>query len=888
MLTILKVIEARIRGFFDRPVLDREFNDEVESHLAMLSEQHVRWGLSPEAARRAAALELGPVTQLREAHREARGLPFLDTLFQDLRYTFRALRHEPGFTIFAVLIVGLGIGASSTIFSLMDAFLLRPLLPFRDPARLVWLANLDVDEEGLSGQTVPVFHYTDLREQSRTFSDIAGYYAGFATGDTKLTGGGEPLRLTSISVTGNFFSVLGVATQLGRLFRPEECKPRWWPYEPKVALLSHRLWVSRFSADPAVVGRQLTLNDKPVMVVGVLPASFDFGTVFAPGMRVDLYYPFPLTAEAHRWGNTLAMIGRLAPDATLQQAQAEMRILGPRIRRRDPDRNFRPVPTPLAEHVSGRLRHALFVLASAVGAVMLIVCANLSNLLLTRTARRQKEMAIRAALGAGRLRLIRQMLTESLVLSCCGAGLGLILAVGGTKFLAHQNVFRIPLLEGIGIDAGVLAFTLLMAVATGLIFGLVPALEAPSGAIHESLKDGSRGATQGRRGAWIRAALVVSEIAFACVLLMAAGLLIRSFLHVLDLPLGFHPERALAMRIDPGPEYATQAQRNAYYNEVLRRVRSVRGVEAAGLTDILPFSGSRTWTLGAKGHVYSKAQPPPPSFIRVVSDGYFRAMGIPLEAGREFTASDTASSQPVIIINETLARFYWPGRNAVGQIILGGGNVDRRVVGVVHEVRHLALEQSGGNEVYMPIRQTDDYSAVELVVRATLDPGSVPSAIRAALRPIEPNLPGNSVQTLQNLVDAAVAPRRFLMVLLAGFSVFALILASLGIYAVISYSVSQRTHELGIRIALGASAGKLQASIILQTLRLTGFGLLIGFAAAEMLSRTIGSLLYGVTANDPATFLWMLAILTAVAATAGYLPARRVSRIDPTVALRVN
>jgi predicted permease len=888
MLTRVKMIASRLSAFFSGRRLDHDFSAEMESHLAMLMEDHVRRGVTPEAARRMALLEMGAMTQLGEAHREARGLPFLDTLLQDLRYAFRSLGHEPGFAIFAILIVGLGIGASSTIFSVVNALLVRPLFGFRDAGRLVWIANVDVDEEGVSGQTVPVGHFSALREQSRSFSDIGGYYAGFASGDSKLTGNGEPLRLTGIPVSGNFFTVLGVTPRIGRLFRPEECSPRWWPYEPKVVLLSHSIWRSRFSSDPAIVGRQVTLNSKLVTVVGVLPASFDFGAVFAPGVRVDLFYPFPLTDEANHWGNTMAMVGRLKSGATLQQAQAELRVLGPRIRLRDPDRNFQPVPSPLAEHVSGRLRPALYVLACAVGVVMLIVCANLSNLLLARTARRQKEMAIRAALGAGRRRLIRQMLTESLVLSCCGAALGLGLAVAGTRVLAQLTAFRIPLLETIRVDTGALAFTLFMAIMTGLIFGLVPALEAPSAAVHNSLKDGGRGATRGRRSSWIRGALVVSEVALACVLLVGAGLLIRSFLHVLDLPLGFQPERAVAMRIDPGPEYATQAQRNTYYGEALRLVRSAPGIEAAGLTDVLPFTGNRTWNLGAKGHVYSRAQPPPPSFIHVVSDGYFRAMGIPLAAGREFTAADTASSQPVIIINETLARTFWPGQNAIGQIIMGAGSVDCRIVGVVREVRHLSLEQGGGNEVYLPIKQTDDYSAVELVVRTSLNPSSLSPTVRAALRPIEPSLPGNAVRTLQNLVDAAVSPRRFLVMLLAGFSALALILASLGIYAVISYSVSQRTQELGIRMALGASAGELQAGIIFQTLRLAGLGMLIGMAGAWALGRTLNSLLFGVTPNDPATFLLMLATLTAVAILAGYLPARRASRIDPTVALRAS
>jgi predicted permease len=811
--------------------------------------------------------------------RNGRSLPVWDSLLQDIRYSLRALRRDAGFTAFAVLIVGLGIGASSTIFGVVNALLLRPL-PFRDPSRLAWIVNHD--ERGLSGQTTQVGHLVDLRAQNRSFEDLAAYFAFYGVGDNKLTGQGEPERLSGVPVSQNFFPLLGVQPQLGRLFTAEECK---W-HGPKAVLLSHGLWARRFASDPGIVGQALTLNDEPVTVAGVLPASFDFASVFAPGSHIDLYLPFPLSAETNRWGNTMAIIGRLKPGVSVGSAQAEVSTLAPQIMRAHPERNdFEGKLMLLEDHVSGRIRPALVVLACAVGVVMLIVCANLSNLLLARTATRQKEIAIRTALGAGQGRLVRQVLTESVVLSFCGAALGLILAIGGTRSLAHLDAMSIPLLQNVRTDATAVGFTLLMAVLTGLIFGMVPALQVPSAALHDALKDTNRGSTGGKARGWIRDALVVSEIAFACVLLVAAGLLIRSFLRVLDVNLGFRPESAVAVRVDPARQLSGPAQQNAYFDEVLRRVEEIPEIQAAGLTDALPLGRNRSWGAAAKGQVYLPGQYPD-AFVRIVSDGYLKTMGIPLRAGRDVTGRDTPSSEQVIMVNETMARRLWPGQNAVGQIVRT--DKERRVVGVVGDVRHLALEQGAGLEMYIPIRQIDDFSSVDLVVRSSLPLAELAPAVRAALKPIEPNLPGNDFRTLQQLVDKAVSPRRFVVLLLGGFAAFALILASLGIYAVVSYSVSQRTQEIGIRMALGASAADLQMRVLLQTLALAAAGMLLGVAGSWALARALKGFLFGVTSTDPVTFIGMLIVLTSVAVMAGYLPARRASRIDPMVALRAN
>jgi predicted permease len=720
----------------------------------------------------------------------------------------------------------------------------------------------------------------DLRERTQSFSAVAGFFAFYGVGDNVLSGQGEPERLSGVPVSDNFFQVLGVQPALGRTFSAQESQ---WN-GPKAVMLSHAFWTRRFNGNPAIVGGSLTLNDEPHAVVGVLPASFDFATVFAPGSRFDLYFPFPLSPETNRWGNTMAMIGRLKPGISTAAAQAETRTIATQLTREHTQRNsFEGFVKPLADHVNGRMRLALWVLAGAVGVVMLIVCANLSNLLLARSASRQKEIAIRTALGAGRGRLIAQTLTEGIVLSCSGAVLGLLLAIGGTKALARLDAVSVPLLQSVHTDMTTLAFTLVVAIVTGIVFGLAPALQAPEAGLHNALKDASRGSTGSR--AWVRSALVVSEIAFACVLLVGAGLLIRSFIRVLDVDLGFRPSRALTIRVDADSSYSTREKRLAYYDEVLRRVKDIPGVESAGITDALPLGRNRTWGSRAKGVTYERGRGPT-AFVRIVSDGYPAAMGIPLKAGRDISHLDSATSDPVIMINESMAKALWPGQDPIGKFVINVCAPERRVVGVVGDVKHLALEQASGNEMYLPLRQCGDQPSADLVIRSTLPPGPLVAALRETLKPLAPNLVTNEFRTVQQLVDRSVSPRRIVVLMLGGFALFALVLASLGIYGLISYSVSQRTQEIGIRMALGASARDVQARIVAQTLRLAAIGMVIGIAASWALAQSLSGLLFGVTATDPVTFVGMLIVLGMVATLAGYLPARRASRIDPLVALR--
>jgi predicted permease len=851
---------------------NEDLERELQSDLALEEEEQRERGLSSEDARYAALRALGNPTLIREQTHAIWSWSWLESLGADLKYGFRGMCRNAGSTVFAILIVGLGIGGASTVFSVVNALLLRPL-PFRDPGQLVWISN---------GQnySIQAEHYSDLRSQNQSFSDLAGWAGVYNVGDQELTGTGEPERLTSVPVTGNFFTLLGVQPAIGRLFTKEECQGKY--SAPTAMLLSGSFWRRRFAADPKIVGNTLTLNNHPVIVAGVMPASFDFASIFAPGNPIDIFIPWPLTDQTKPAGNTMSVVGRLRPGTSVASAQAEFTVLAKQLENQHPDRNpVLPRLVLLQEHVSGQVRPALVVLAWAVGLVMLIVCANLSHLQMARMGTRQKEMAIRAALGAGRFRLLRQVLTESVILSCCGAALGLFLAVAGARGLSHLHAFNLPLLEGIRVDGRTLAFTLLAAVASGVLFGLAPALQVPARRLREGLQDAGR-ESSGRHG-WFRDGLVVSQFALACMLLVGAALFIQSFVRVLDVNLGFQPVHAAALRIDPGFRISSLAQQDSFIDDVLHRARSIPGVTAAGISDVLPLDGDRGWQVSAKGQVYDKDHHPE-AFIRVVSDGYFEALGIALKSGRAFTESDRASSEPVVMVNQTLARTLWPGQNALGQMVTQDGG--RRVVGVVADVHHGGPESVGGSEMYLPMRQTGDYSAMKLVVRTALPPDSLAAGIRTALRPVDPNLPVSDFQTLQGLVDKAVSPRRFLVMLLSGFAGFALLLASLGIYALISYSVNQRTKEIGIRMALGASASRVRRGVLTRTLLLALSGVTLGTLGSFAFSKWIASLLFDTTPTNPAVFSCVSLLLCAVALLAAYFPARRASRIEPLQALR--
>ncbi len=795
---------------------------------------------------------------------------------QDLRYALRSLRRDSGFAAAAVLIIALGIGANTAIFSVVNAVLFRPL-PFRASDRLVWIANTDA-VSGLSGVTSRVANYLDWKRLNRSMDGMAAYFAFFDYGTYNLIGSGEPERLVGVGVSQDFLSFLGVRPELGRGFTAEECQ---WNGSPAV-ILTYGLWKGRFGGDPHIVGRAITLNDRATTIVGVLPAAFDFSTVFTPGSRVDMLTPFPLTQETDRWGNTLAVVGRLKPHVTVQQAQAEFDVLDEQLRRIPNRWIFGAKLTPLQQNLTHRFRRGLVVLLGAVGAVLLIACTNLSNLMLARAASRRKEMAIRSALGASRWRLARQTLTESLLLSGLGALIGLGLAYAGIRWLSAIHGVAIPLLETVRLDGTALLYTALVAMITGLLFGMAPALQTAGSRLAESLKDSGRGLSESRGSAWTRGSLVVSEVALACMLLVGAGLLMRSFMRVLEVNPGFRAEQAASWRIDSGGRYTTAQQGLAFYDRLVRAVEVVPGVESAGITDALPLSRDRSWSVAPRGVTYPPGQAPE-AHPRLVDWRYLTTMRIPLLAGREFNERDTTTSDKVAIINQAMARQLWPGRDPVGQIVRI--DTDRHVVGVVGNVRHEALEREGGLEIYLPITQ-NAMPSVELVVRTKLAPASVAAGVRTALRGVDPELPVAEYQELGELIDRAVSPRRFMLILLGAFAVGALLLASIGIYGVVSYTVSQRIPEIGIRMALGASAARVQAQVMRRTIALVAAGIGIGIIGAFALTRLMASLLFQLEPADPLTFSLTVVVLLLVAVSAGYVPALRASRTDPASALR--
>jgi predicted permease len=847
---------------------------ELQSDLELEEEEQREQGLSSEETRYAALRAFGNPALIREQTHATWSWHWLESLVTDLKYGFRGMYRSAGSTIFAILIVGLGIGGVSTVFSVVNALLLRPL-PFRDPGQLVWISNAD-------SYSIQTEHYSDLRDQNQSFSDLAGWFGGYSAGNKELTGAGEPERLTAVPVTRSFFSLLGVEPEIGRSFTQEECEGRY--SAPSAMLLSYGFWRRRFDSDPNVVGQKLTLNNQQATVVGVLPASFDFASIFAPGTPIDAFIPWPLRDHSKPSGNTMNIVGRLKPGMTIDRAQSEFKVLAKQLESQHSERNpVFPRLTPLEQHVNGQVRPALVVLMCAVGVVMLIVCANLSHLQMARMGTRHKEMAIRAALGAGPFRLLRQVLTESVTLSCCGAALGLPLAVAGTRALAHLNAFNLPLLASVRVDGSTLAFALLTAVASGVLFGLAPALQVPAFSLRDGLQEAGRESSGSRRHGRFRDGLVVSQFALACVLLVGAVLLIQSLLRVLSVNLGFQPERAAALRIDPSFQISTAAKANAYIDDALQRTRAIPGIAAAGISDVLPLDGDRSWQVSGKGQVWDKNHHPE-AYIRVVTDGYFETLGIALKSGREFTAGDRESTEPVVMVNETLARTLWPGEDAIGKMMTQDGG--RRVIGVVADVHHGGPERVGGSELYLPMRQTRDYAAMRLVVQTTLPPDSLAAGIRTALRPIDPDLPVTEFQTIQGLVDREVSPRRFLVILLSAFAGFALLLASLGIYALISYSVNQRTKEIGIRMALGASSWLVRRGVLAKTLRLALAGVALGTLGSLALSKWIHSLLFGTTPTNPAVFACVSLLLCAVALVAAHLPARRASRIEPLQALR--
>ena len=887
-------VRKRLSRLNLEPAHESEIAEELAQHLEDVYQRSLRGGATEAEATNAALQELATDELLQKEMRQSQ-TPFKEPtvaggptnsnviadLLHDLRYAARLQRKNPGFTIVAVIALALGIGANTAIFSVVNTVLLRPL-PYKDPERLVMVWE-DASRHGYPRDTPAAGNYSDWRDQNQVFEGMA------AIADTSfnLTGSGEPERLEGRRVSANLFPLLGVEPQIGRVFTAAEDQPGG----PRVVLLSYGLWQRRFGGDPNIAGQSLTLNGESYVVVGVMPARFQF-----PSSDDQAWVPIAFTQQeaANRGRHYLQVLARLKPGVSLAQAQSEMSTIATRLQQQYPQFNAElgAVVQPLQEHLVGDIKPALLILLGAVGLVLLIACANVAYLLLARAAVRQKEIAVRVALGARRWRLIRQFLTESVLLSTLGGLVGLAIAYGGLVLLKAFIPENISQAREISIDLKVLGFTFLVSVATGLIFGLAPAIQAARFNQIETLKEGGRDAATGGGGKRLRGLLVTAEVAISLVLLIGAGLLINSFLRLRNVDPGFRADNLLTMRIVlPKPRYEQFERRSAFYTDLVQRIQSLAGVRSAAVTTNLPL-----YRQGNSIGISIEGQPAPPPgqerivVTRIISPGYFDTMSIPLLRGRQVTEQDTETTPNVVVISETMARRYWPGEDAVGKRIAAGRVTSPedwiQVVGVVKDVRQFELNAEPKPQMYLSYRQAGFFEPRDLVVKTDVDPSSLAATVRKAVWEIDKDQPVSNIQTMEEILADSIARQRFSMLLLAIFAAVALVLAGVGIYGVMSYSVAQRTHEIGIRMALGAETGAVLKLAVGYGMKLVIAGIVIGLIAAFALTRVMATLLFGVTATDPTTFTLISLLLVAVAALASYIPARRATRVNPIIALR--
>jgi putative ABC transport system permease protein len=872
----------RLRSFFRRSQVEQELDEELLYHLDRQIEENIAKGMTPEEARYAALRAMGGVERRKERRRNIRRVRLIEDLAQDLRYGLRTLRKSPGFTAVAALTLALGIGANTAIFSVVNAALLRPL-PYEAPDRLVviWGTHPQVGREEAS---LPDF--VDWREQSQSFERMAATLGW----SFSLTGGEEPERLIGAYITADFFPLLGIKPVLGRDFLPEEFQPGARP----VVVLSHGLWQRRFGSTSDLVGRSITLNGLDYTVVGIAPNHFRLPNSIAPNQfRLPSSAEFwvPLTWQADRRSDYLAVIGRLKPGVNITQARAEMNTITARLEQQYPQTNagWGADMAPLQEQIVSNVRAALLVLLTAVGFVILIACANVANLLLARADARGREIAIRAAVGAGRGRLARQLLTESVLLALMGGAMGALLALIGIDALVKLGPQDIPRLSDVSVDWRVFGFTALLSLATGLLSGLAPALQASRLELNEVLKAGTHsGAGRGRRGG-MHGILVVVEVALSLILLAGAALMIKSLSRLMNPDAGFSRENLLTMRIElPTTKYRAAPQGSAFYQRLIESVRGLPGVVSATTVNLLPLSGPH----GATGFVIAGRPAPPPEVlvdanVLSVGDRYIETMGIPLVLGRPLNEHDSQDDSKAVLINQTLARKYFRDQDPIGQRIALGLPQSpfmpwMTIAGVVADVKHEATEKEVYPAIYMP--QSD--SAMTLVVRARDNPlGLIPS-VRNELKRLDRDLLIFDIRTMDQVLGSVLEQRRFTMFLLNIFATVSVALAAVGLYGVISYTVSQRTHEIGVRMALGAQSSDVFRMVVWHGMRLTLVGVALGLAPALALARAMRNLLLNVSATDSATFAPGALLLVSVALIASYIPARRATKIDPLQAIR--
>jgi predicted permease len=872
----------RLAAFFSGRSRDEDFASELEAHLQLHMDDNLRRGLTPQQARRQALIKLGGITQTTELHRDRRSLPFLETVFTDARFGLRMLRNNPAFAAVAILTLALGIGANTAVFSIVNGVLLHPL-PFARADRLVMIGEQD-DDTAAPG-TTSFTTYVDWKTRSKGFDELTLFRQWQPT----LMPPGEPEQLSGLRVANNYFRTLGITMAVGRDFTPQDDTPA----ARYVVILSHALWQRRFHSEAQIVGKVINLSGTNFTVVGILPTSYE--SLIATDLRATgveiwgaLGYDLALR-DACRTCRHLRAIGRLRPGVTVQRAHSELQSITLQLAREHPTEFSAPGASvvPLYENLLGGVSTTLYVLLGAVGFVLLIACANLANLLLARATHREREIAMRTALGASRLRIVRQVLIENCSLALAGALAGLLLAYWIPQLLTLVEAAKLPRLEQVHLDWRVLAFAVAVALLTGFLSGIVPALRMTRVNLQTALQQGTRG-TSAASGK-LRSALIVSEIALSLTLLLGAGLLVRSLMRLLDVHSGFQPDRVLTLRVSPvGTKYQKDEPVREYIARANEKIRAIPGVLASGVSDQIPFGGNfDTTALHVEGKMNANPALDPNAERYIVSEGYLQAMGIPVLRGRDFTARDAPTTELVMLVNEAAAGQIWPGENAIGAHVRIGDekSAPRTVVGIVEDVHHYSLDAAPTLQFYLPVLQTDT-SDVIFVVRCASDPAHFAGTVRQAVRSVDDTLPIDRVTPMPAYVAATMATRRLALILLGSFAAIALFLSVVGIYGVTEYSVAQRTREIGIRMALGAQRRQVLRLLVGQNLRLSVAGVLLGLALSFALTGFLRTLVFGVTISDPATLACAALILTLAALLACWIPSRKVLRVDPMIALR--
>jgi predicted permease len=877
-----------------RPDKDQQLDDELLAHFAIEVKQRIESGQSPEEAELAARLQFGNVALIKEVTRDMWGNNWLETLAQDLKYAFRTMRKTPAFTAIAVLTLALGIGASAAVFSVVNGILLRPLA-YPEPDRIAMLWRLAPISAALGGEEFPwgKFDFSMFRDQSKSFESLGALQPD----NFNLTGSGEPLSLDGMRASAGFFPALGIAPSLGRVFTADEDRPG----HEHVIVLSDRLWHEHFSADPSILGRSVQLSGFSYLVIGVMPPGFSFPR----GGELPAYLEFPREAQlwiplaiepSQRQGpSEMAVVGRLRPNMSLAQAQADLDVFGYNFERLFPASKAwtRSKSVPLKKQVVGDTERPLLLLLGAVALVLLMACANVAGLLLTRSLARRRELMLRAALGAGFGRLVRQLLTESLLLAATGGLIGIALGEAGILFVKKFGPANLPRLQEVSLDLPVFAFCAAITLFTGLLFGLAPALGAARQDLSDSLRYGHRIAGSDLSPK-LRNLLLVGQIALALVLVVATGLLTRTFYSMLASDGGFKVEHVLTFEISLAPvAYPDPLKMAQLYRRVLDAAQAIPGVESAGLAKAVPLGGEPDGTsIRIAGHVAKPNETLYAGYM-VSSPGYFATVRTPLLRGRDFLPSDTLDSPPVTIVNRAMADAMWPGQDAMGQQVAPAGTLYPlcSVIGIVPNVKQGSLREKPVPQMYVPVSQHiarpwPPIQTMQVALRTIADPAQITTAARQAIHSVDPGLPIAKVATLTELVDQSLTQPRFAMLLLAAFGALALLLASIGMYGVISYSVTQRTQEIGVRMALGAERSNVFRMILAQGMRLAGAGIGLGLFAALALTRTMSAFLYGVRPADPLTFGTVSLLLILVALLACYVPARQATRVNPVVALR--